>query len=86
VVDNFLLLLANTPPGVIVLAATNGLDGVDEAALRPGRLERAIFVGPPETAEGLAADSSLRFSTPMFGSAKDGNRTSNRALAVAQTR
>lgn len=59
VVDDFLLLVANAPKGVIMLGATNYLRDVDAALLRPGRLERSIEVKAPATSEGLI--SILRF-------------------------
>lgn len=34
--------------GVIVLAATNRPDVIDSALMRPGRLDRLIYVGPPD--------------------------------------
>lgn len=34
--------------GVIVLAATNRPDMIDSALMRPGRLDRLIYVGPPD--------------------------------------
>jgi hypothetical protein len=34
--------------GVIVIGATNRIQDINAALLRPGRLERAIFVGPPD--------------------------------------
>ena len=37
----------NKPGGVIVLAATNRAEALDPALLRPGRLTRRVFVGPP---------------------------------------
>ena len=36
--------------GVIVIGATNSIADISEALLRPGRLERKIFVGPPDAA------------------------------------
>ena len=59
VVNDFLLLLAAAPAGVITIGATNRLKDIDEAIMRPGRLERAIEIAPPATAEGLAG--LLRF-------------------------
>jgi cell division protease FtsH len=59
-INDFLLLVASAPAGVIMIGATNAsLDDIDSALMRPGRLERAIEVGPPNTAEGLAG--VLRF-------------------------
>ena len=34
--------------GVIVIGATNRLEDIHPAILRPGRLERAIYIGPPD--------------------------------------
>lgn len=59
VVDDFLLQVSSVPPGVIQLGATNYLHLVDPALRRPGRMERAIEIKPPETAEALAG--ILRF-------------------------
>ncbi|CEP61624.1 AAA family ATPase AFG2 LALA0_S03e07096g [Lachancea lanzarotensis] len=34
--------------GVVIVAATNRPDEIDQALLRPGRLDRHIYVGPPD--------------------------------------
>jgi cell division protease FtsH len=50
IINDFLLLLdaavAEQREGVVVIGATNRIEAVDLAILRPGRLERAIEIGP----------------------------------------
>jgi cell division protease FtsH len=54
VINDFLLLLdsavAGQREGVLVLGATNRIHAVDNAILRPGRLERAIHIPRPDAA------------------------------------
>lgn len=38
----------NTQEGVVILAATNRMDVLDEALLRPGRFDRQIYVPTPD--------------------------------------
>jgi transitional endoplasmic reticulum ATPase len=40
--------------GVLVLAATNRVDAIDPALLRPGRFDRVVEMGPPDEADRLA--------------------------------
>jgi cell division protease FtsH len=54
VITDFLLSLDNAVAGkragIVVIGATNNIEGVDAAVLRPGRLERAIEVKRPDHA------------------------------------
>lgn len=48
-VNEFLVQLDNAGKrGILVIGATNFPNDVDIAALRPGRLDKKIFVGPPD--------------------------------------
>lgn len=57
VLTDFLLSLDNAVEGrragIVVIAATNNISGVDAAVLRPGRLERTIEVKRPDQAGAL---------------------------------
>lgn len=51
VVADFLQLLdsaVSDRDGLIVIGATNRVDAIAPACLRPGRLERSIYLGPPD--------------------------------------
>ncbi len=54
IINDFLLLLdgavAGQREGLIVIGATNRIEAVEDAILRPGRLERSISIGRPELA------------------------------------
>ena len=53
VVNDFLVQLdsaVSDRPGLVVIGATNAIADVDEALLRKQRLERAIYIGPPDVA------------------------------------
>lgn len=65
VVDDFLLLVSSVPPGIVMLGATNHLDLVDAALLRPGRMERSIEIKPPARAEGLAMILRFHLGTDL---------------------
>jgi len=53
IITDFMTLLDNAVGGrrgVIVLGATNRIEAIDPAIMRPGRLERAIEIGRPDAA------------------------------------
>jgi transitional endoplasmic reticulum ATPase len=51
--------------GVVVVAATNRPDMIDPALLRPGRLERLLFVPPPDQPARAAILTSASAHTPL---------------------
>jgi cell division protease FtsH len=90
----------DTQEGVIIIAATNRPDVLDQALLRPGRFDRQIVVDLP-TVDGreailhmharkikLAGDVDLRFiarGTPGFSGADLSNLLNEAALHAART-
>ncbi|MCP2164829.1 AAA family ATPase [Goodfellowiella coeruleoviolacea] len=52
---------------VVILGATNRPELVDPALLRPGRLERLIYVPPPDAAARAAILGSAARNTPLAG-------------------
>jgi transitional endoplasmic reticulum ATPase len=54
-----------TLKGVVVIGATNRPDMVDPALLRPGRLERLLFVPPPDQAARAEIFRSAAAHTPL---------------------
>jgi cell division protease FtsH len=58
-ITDMLILVSTAPSGIVILGATNYANHIDEALLRPGRLERVFEISLPKTAEAL--ESVLRF-------------------------
>ncbi|TBW32921.1 AAA family ATPase [Siculibacillus lacustris] len=55
-VNDFLSLVdgaVGSTDGIIIVGATNAIERLDPAVLRPGRLEKTVYLGPPDAA-GLA--------------------------------
>lgn len=51
--------------GVLVLAATNRPDMLDDALLRPGRFDKLLYVPPPDAAARLDILRILTARTPL---------------------
>lgn len=51
--------------GVVVLAATNRPDMLDDALLRPGRFDKLLYVPPPDAAARLDILHILTANTPL---------------------
>ena len=86
--------------GVVLLAATNHLDNIDPALLRPGRFDRTFWIGPPDETARVAilrahlgtdlADADLvpaaRLASGATGAVLAGNVKAARAAARAAER
>jgi cell division protease FtsH len=89
----------NTTAGVIVIGATNRVDVLDPALLRPGRFDRQVHIGLPDIggreailnvharniklAEGVSLASSAK-GTPGFSGADLGNLLNEAAIFAAR--
>lgn len=77
--------------GVIVVGATNKIEDIHPALLRPGRLERAIYVGPPD-ADGVERIMRHHLGTDLAGAdigtlaMLDANREATGAVVMEQVR
>ena len=68
--------------GLLVVAATNRLDMLDEALLRPGRFDQIIYVPPPDAVSRLAI---LRLHTRGMLAAHDSPETIVELSALAES-
>ncbi|OAQ34622.1 AAA-domain-containing protein [Linnemannia elongata AG-77] len=79
-ISQLLLEMDGCPGGVVILAATNHPEAIDNSILRPGRLDRLVYVPPPTLEERIAILRILKNST-RFSDTTDlytvGNLTSN---------
>jgi SpoVK/Ycf46/Vps4 family AAA+-type ATPase len=55
--DGLPAALSGKPDDVVFVAATNRPDNIDSAVLRPGRIDRKVYVGLPDDEERLAVAS-----------------------------
>jgi len=64
---------------VTILAATNRPDVIDSALLRPGRIDRMIYVGPPDR-EARAAIFRIEFRKIAIAADVDANELAAQVL------
>lgn len=56
----------NTTSGILFIAATNRVDSLDSALLRPGRFDKTIHVSPPKTKEDREAIVEVHSKGKVF--------------------
>ncbi|KAF9566009.1 hypothetical protein EC968_003946 [Mortierella alpina] len=62
-ISQLLLEMDNCGKGVVILAATNHPEAIDTSILRPGRLDRLVYVPPPNFEERVAILEILKNTT-----------------------
>ncbi|KAF9962182.1 hypothetical protein BGZ65_009618 [Modicella reniformis] len=62
-ISQLLLEMDNCGEGVVILAATNHPEAIDASILRPGRLDRLVYVPPPTFDERVAILQILKQTT-----------------------
>ncbi|CAO3570798.1 unnamed protein product [Mortierella alpina] len=62
-ISQLLLEMDNCGKGVVILAATNHPEAIDASILRPGRLDRLVYVPPPNFEERVAILEILKHTT-----------------------
>jgi SpoVK/Ycf46/Vps4 family AAA+-type ATPase len=62
-ISQLLLELDNCGQGVVILAATNHPEAIDTSILRPGRLDRLVYVPPPNFEERMVILQILKQTT-----------------------
>ncbi|KAF9943368.1 hypothetical protein BGZ67_000048 [Mortierella alpina] len=66
-ISQLLLEMDNCGKGVVILAATNHPEAIDTSILRPGRLDRLVYVPPPNFEERVAILEILKNTTRFSG-------------------
>ncbi|KAF9289089.1 hypothetical protein BGZ68_010044 [Mortierella alpina] len=66
-ISQLLLEMDNCGKGVVILAATNHPEAIDASILRPGRLDRLVYVPPPNFEERVAILEILKNTTRFSG-------------------
>ncbi|KAK3817561.1 MAG: hypothetical protein J3Q66DRAFT_186630 [Benniella sp.] len=65
-ISQLLLELDNCGQGVVIIAATNHSEAIDTSILRPDRLDRLVYVPPPNSEHRMVILQILKQTTRFF--------------------